>query len=243
MSGMANFQTNGADIHYDEYGEGFPVLLIAPGGMKSEVSFWHSTPWHPIEQLRGAFRVIAMDQRNAGRSTGPIDASDGWHTYAQDQIALLDHLGVDRFAVAGMCIGGPYAMGLIAEVPERVSAAVLFQTIGLTSNRGAFFEMFDDWANELKNFRPDLTEEDWESFKHNMYGSDNYLFNVDNEFVKGVETPLLILKGDDLYHPEDSSLRTHQLAQNSTLVEDWKSGVALEAAAQQFMEFIETHAS
>ena len=67
MSGMANFQTNGADIHYDEYGEGFPVLLIAPGGMKSEVSFWNSTPWNPIEQLRGAFRVIAMDQRNAGR--------------------------------------------------------------------------------------------------------------------------------------------------------------------------------
>ncbi|HAA67398.1 MAG TPA: alpha/beta hydrolase, partial [Acidimicrobiaceae bacterium] len=91
--------------------------------MKSEVSFWNSTPWNPIEQLRGAFRVIAMDQRNAGRSTGPIAASDGWHTYAQDQIALLDHLGVDRFAVAGMCIGGPYAMGLIAEVPERVSAA------------------------------------------------------------------------------------------------------------------------
>ena len=103
--------------------------------------------------------------------------------------------------------------------------------------------MFDDWANELNNFRPDLTEEDWESFKLYMYGSDNYLFNVDNEFVKGVETPLLILKGDELYHPEDSSLRTHQLAQNSTLVEDWKSGVALAAAAQQFMEFIETHAS
>ena len=71
---------------------------------------------------------------------GGLLPSDGWHTYTQDQIALLDHLGVDRFAVAGMCIGGPYAMGLIAEVPERVSAAVLFQTIGLTSNRGAFLK-------------------------------------------------------------------------------------------------------
>ena len=48
---MASFQTNNAEIHYDDYGTGFPILLIAPGGMKSEASFWNSTPWNPISQL------------------------------------------------------------------------------------------------------------------------------------------------------------------------------------------------
>ena len=100
---MASFSTaDGAHIHYEVHGEGFPVLLIAPGGMRSAISFWENTPWNPITDLQDDFQVIAMDQRNAGQSTGPVSASHGWHTYAADQLALLDHLGVDRFHVAGM---------------------------------------------------------------------------------------------------------------------------------------------
>ena len=91
MMHMAKFESGDLELHYDEYGTGFPVLLIAPGGMKSEASFWESTPWNPIEQLSDKFRVIAMDQRNAGRSTGPITESDSWTTYTQDQLDLLDH--------------------------------------------------------------------------------------------------------------------------------------------------------
>ena len=87
------------DVHlyYEEHGTGFPLLLIAPGGMRSAVSCWDSTPWNPIEQLSPHYRVIAMDQRNAGRSVAPVRATDSWHTYTADQLALLDHLGVERF--------------------------------------------------------------------------------------------------------------------------------------------------
>ena len=59
---MPSFVSDDVEIHFDEYGSGFPVLLIAPGGMKSEASFWESTPWNPIPQLSDRFRVIAMDQ-------------------------------------------------------------------------------------------------------------------------------------------------------------------------------------
>ena len=44
-------------------------------------------------------------------------------------------------------------MGLIESAPQRVASAVLFQTIGLSNNREAFYEMFDGWANELKPSR------------------------------------------------------------------------------------------
>ena len=243
MISMASFKSGDVDLHYDEYGEGFPVLLIAPGGMKSEATFWDSTPWNPITQLSDQFRVIAMDQRNAGRSTAPISSTDSWDTYTNDQLALLDHLGIDRFHVVGMCIGGPYVMGLIQQAPERVASGVLFQTIGLSENREAFFGMYDGWAAELRPTRPEVSTETWQQFKMNMYGSDHVLFNVDETFLKTVTTPLLVLEGNDLYHPSESSLLVNDLAQNTTLIRDWKSGEAMETAAQQFAEFLASHSS
>ena len=186
---MPIFERDDIQLYYEEHGAGFPILLIAPGGMRSAASFWERTPWNPIEQLAPHYRVIAMDQRNAGRSVAPICATDSWHVYTADQLALLDHLGVERFHVAGMCIGGPYIMGLIHAAPHRVTSAVVMQTIGLHNNRQAFFEMFDSWANELKPMRSDVTADAWESFKQSMY-SGEFLFNVSREFVSTCQTPL-----------------------------------------------------
>jgi len=236
--GMASFTFDGTEIHFDEYGTGFPVLLIAPGGMKSAASFWESTPWNPIPQLSETFRVIAMDQRNAGRSSGPISADDSWDTYTRDQLALLDYLGIEKFHAVGMCIGGPYVMGLIEAAPERVSAGVLFQTIGLSHNREAFYDMFDAWATPLSSTRPEIAEEVWAQFRGNMYDSDNLLFNVDETFVKSVKTPLLVFEGNDLYHPSETSVAVAELAQNAILVRDWQSGPSMALAAKNFFDFL-----
>ncbi len=238
---MANFTRDSVDIHYDDYGSGFPLLLIAPGGMRSAASFWESTPWNPITQLSDRYRVIAMDQRNAGRSTAPISGTDGWATYTADQLALMDHLGCEQFHVAGMCIGGPYIMGLIQAAPERVASATLFQTIGLDENRHAFYDMFDDWAIAIRDDHPEVDDAAWNQFRSNMYDGDNFLFNVDRDFVATVQTPLLVLLGGDLYHPESSSRIVHEAAPNSTLIEDWMEGEARSAAMDQFAAFLAEH--
>jgi pimeloyl-ACP methyl ester carboxylesterase len=236
---MPFFEQGDVKLYYEEEGQGFPLLLIAPGGMRSAVGFWKGTPWNPITQLSPRYRVIAMDQRNAGRSTAPISAEDGWPTYTADQLALMDHLGCDRFAVAGMCIGGSYIMALAAAAPERVAAGVVFQTIGLDHNREAFYDMFDDWAKELKASRPDIPDHAWESFKQNMYGVDGFLFTADDDQTRSCTTPLLVLLGNDLYHPESSSRRLAELAPNATLVEHWKEPEhhpAAMAAVEQFLD-------
>ncbi|MGI9612534.1 MAG: alpha/beta fold hydrolase [Acidimicrobiales bacterium] len=238
---MPMFENGDVSLYYEEAGAGFPLLLIAPGGMRSAVGFWRSTPWNPIEQLSDRYRVIAMDQRNAGRSTGPISGSDGWQTYRDDQLALLDHLGVDRFHVAGMCIGGPYIMGLIEAAPERVASAVVFQTIGLDDNREAFYQMFDDWAVELKGTHPSMSEDDWTSFRSNMYDGDEFLFNVGEEFVSSAQTPMLVLLGTDLYHPESSSRTLARLAPNATLVEDWIPPEHHDVAKDAVASFLAEH--
>ena len=237
---MPRFKRDDIELYYEEHGVGFPVLLIAPGGMRSAVSFWERTPWNPITQLAPTYRVIAMDQRNAGHSVAPIRATDSWHVYTQDQLALLDHLGIDRFHVAGMCIGGPYIMGLIQAAPHRVTSAVVFQTIGLDNNRQAFFEMFDSWANELKPKRPEVSEETWESFKKTMY-SGEFLFNVSREFVAACETPMLVLLGNDLHHPESTSRELAALAPKATLIEHWKEPEHQAAAKQAVESFLAEH--
>jgi pimeloyl-ACP methyl ester carboxylesterase len=237
---MPIFTRDDIELYYEEHGSGFPVLLIAPGGMRSAVSFWESTPWNPIEQLAPNYRVIAMDQRNAGKSVAPIRATDSWHVYTEDQIALLDHLGVDRFHVAGMCIGGPYIMGLIEAVPQRVASAILFQSIGLDNNRQAFFEMFDSWADEIKPQRTEVSAEIWEAFKTSMYSGD-FLFNVSREFVAACQTPLLVLPGNDLYHPESTSREIASLAPNATFIEDWKEPRHHPAAKKAVEEFLAAH--
>lgn len=235
---MATFRQGDVEIYYEAHGSGFPVLLIAPGGMRSAVSFWDNTPWNPLTDLADEFRVIAMDQRNAGASSAPVSGDDGWRTYTRDQLALLDHLGVEGFHVAGMCIGGPYCMGLIEAAPDRVASAVLFQTIGASDdNRELFYDMFDAWAQPLKAERPEVPEEAWASFKRNMFGGD-FLFNVDREFVRNCDTPLLVLCGADPYHPAETSREVAELAPDATFIEFWKEGEARDRARAAVREFL-----
>ncbi len=242
---MPYFAQGGTKIYFEEVGDGHPVLLIAPGGMKSALSFWQATPWNPIAELADSYRVIAMDQRNAGASSAPVSGNDTWSTYAQDQLGLMDHLGVDRFHVMGMCIGGPYAMGLIAEAPQRVACAVLFQSIGLMAggaNRDAFYAMFDDWATQLKPGM-DVPDAEWAKFRSSMYDGDDFLFNVGDDFVRSCATPLCVLEGNDLYHPQETSLRLRALAPNVEYIERWKDGADLVPAKQQVIEFLARHSA
>jgi pimeloyl-ACP methyl ester carboxylesterase len=238
---MGMFERGEVRLHYEEHGRGFPVLLIAPGGMRSALSYWEGTPWNPITQLSPTYRVIAMDQRNAGRSVAPVRGSDSWHCYTEDQLALLDHLGVDRFHVAGMCIGGSYILNLSKAAPERVASAVVFQSIGLDGNRQAFYDMFDSWAEEQKPLHPEADASDWAAFRENMYGGDDFLFTASEDDVATCPTPLLVLMGDDLYHPQPVSRTLAGKAPNATLIERWKEPEHRDAAQDAVARFLAEH--
>jgi pimeloyl-ACP methyl ester carboxylesterase len=237
---MATYQRDSASIYYEDSGEDLPVvLLIAPGGMKSALHFWGHTPWDPREHLKGHYRVIAMDQRNAGNSVATVSSEDGWETYEADQLGLMNYLEISRFHVIGMCIGGPYCLGLIKAAPEKIASATLFQSIGLDENRNAFYDMFDDWARDLKPKMPDVSSESWLQFRENMYGGNKVLFNVDKAFVGACTTPLMVLMGDDLYHPRSTSLMLAETAPNTTFIELWKEGKAREIAMRGCFEFLQ----
>lgn len=244
---MPTFERDDTALYYEEHdseehGNGCPVLLLAPGGMRSTVDAWSRAPWNPIDRLSDRYRVIAMDQRNAaGRSRAPIAAGDGWGTFTDDQLALMDHLGHERFHAVGMCIGGPYCMGLIQRAPDRIASAVLMQPIGRSTDNGdAFRQMYDGWAKELRDKRPDVDAAAWDAFRERLFGGD-FLFNVDRDFVRQCRTPLLILMGNDLYHPEAISREVAELAPDAELIEDWKQGAGVEAGIERVRAFLDAH--
>ena len=237
---MPVFNGKEAKIYYEIIGNGPPILLLAPGGMRSSGPFWEKVPWNPIPLLAKDYTLIVMDQRNAGKSSGEIAGDNGWQTFTEDQIELVDELGLDRFHVMGMCIGGPYAMGLIDALADRIRSAVIFQTIGLDNNRQAFFDMFDSWAEELKPRFPTIKESEWISFRSNMFDGD-FLFNVSEDFVRECQTPLLVLMGKDLYHPEQSSRKLAELAPNARLVEHWKEAPHSDSAKSEIKKFLAEH--
>ena len=95
-------------IRYEEAGSGFPLLLIAGGGLNSTVASL-ANPFNPIPEFKGEYRCIAADLRNAngGESSGPLEIDRPWDGYTDDHLGLMDHLGIDKFMVMGFCIGGP----------------------------------------------------------------------------------------------------------------------------------------
>ncbi|MGE3286650.1 MAG: alpha/beta fold hydrolase [Pseudonocardia sp.] len=228
-------------IHHEEQGDGFPVLLIAPGGLRSAIPVWKNAPWHPVEQLAPSYRVITMDQRNAGSSTAPITGDDTWATYTGDQLALLDHLGVERCHVLGMCIGGAYMLSLLKAAPQRFASAVFLQPIGLDGNREAFLEMFDGWRAEQAPLHPGTSDADWAAFRRNLYGGDDVLWSVPTDEIAAMATPMLVLMGDDLYHPQVASRTLAATAPDARLVECWKQPQDQPAARAAVEEFLAAH--
>ena len=240
---MPTIQHQGASIYYEEFGQGFPILTFAPAGLQSIIDVWNgpSAPVNPITEFPSNFRVIVMDQRNAGgKSRAPITAQDGWHSYAADHIALLDHLRIDRCHLYGQCIGGSFIMSMLKAQPQRVASAVLAQPIGrvgdLKPGRAA---RFDAWAKTLGD-HPEVTEQVLDAFYRNMYGP-GFVYSADRAFVSSCRTPCLVLAGNDEAHPLPISEEVAKLLPNCEFIREWKEGAALTAAKPRIKEFLLKH--
>ncbi len=136
---------DGAQIYYEVRGSGFPLLLFAPGGINSQVSFWHNVSAIDPYDYADEFMVIGMNQRNAADSPGPLEAPT-WAIHTADQLAVLEAAGVERTLLWGGCIGVAYVLHFIKEAPDRVAAAVGQDPVGLVdglNSRDTFFAMFE----------------------------------------------------------------------------------------------------
>lgn len=75
------------------------------------------------------YRVITIDHRGYGRSTAPASDPGSLTTYANDALAVMDRLGVQRAVIGGMSMGGPIAFQMYRTAPERFLGLILIDTI------------------------------------------------------------------------------------------------------------------
>jgi pimeloyl-ACP methyl ester carboxylesterase len=239
---MPTYERDGARIYYEERGSGFPLLLLAPGGLNSSIPFWERMPLNPIERFSGEFRVVAMEQRNAGRSSGPLDTKDPWGMYAADQLGLLDHLGIDRALMAGCCIGCSFIFKLVEQAPERVVAGVLMQPIGHDeTNEGAFGpDTWNPWGKSLIEGGAKFDMETVEAFGHALFDS-GFVFSVSRDFLKTIQTPMLLMNGNDRAHPLGVSLETAALLPNVQVIERWRDPDVVPEVTERMREFLKAN--
>jgi pimeloyl-ACP methyl ester carboxylesterase len=247
---MPFYEKGDVRIRYEEVGSGFPLLLIAGGGLNSKIDFFAtSAPFNAMEEFKNEYRCIAYDLRNAngGQSTGPVEVDRPWDAHTDDQLGILDHLGIDKFLVMGFCIGGPMILNLLHRAGDRVVAAVLAQPSGFRPEMPDLFYQnnIKGWGPPLCERRPDVTMEQVHDFLTTMYRKHaDFTFNVSRDFVRSCQTPMLILPDDVPAHPYAVAMEVANLAPNSEVsIYPWKEPAELiPQAVKHVRTFLATHA-
>ena len=199
---MSFFEKGAVRIHYEEAGSGFPLLLIAGGGLNSNISgiTGDYPPFNAMKEFGDEYRCIAFDLRNAppGQSSGPLEIDRPWDSHTDDQLALMDHLGFDKFMVLGFCIGGPLIWNLLKRAPDRVVAGVLAMPWVRGPKCATFLRQQHEGLGAGTDKTPARSHDGaGGKIPTKMYRTNpDFVFTVTRDFVNHCQTPVLILPDD-----------------------------------------------
>ena len=248
-AGGSFYEKGPVRIHFVEAGSGYPLLLIPGGGLNSSISFFTgNAPFNPLEEFKSEYRCIAADLRNAntGQSSGPLDIDRPWDSHTDDQLALMDHLGVDKFVVMGFCIGGPFIWNLLKRAPDRVAAAVLAQPVGFRPEMPTL--LYDGsmkgWGPDLVKRRSDITMDMIEKYLTRLYKNPaDFVFTVTRDFVRNCQTPVLVMPDDIPPHPYAVAMESAMLAPKAEVTMfPWKEPKErIPLAVRQIHSFLRAH--
>ena len=201
----------------------------------------------PTARPRDALRTLGLEKFAPPLLlSGPLDFDRPWDSITDDQLALLDHLGVDKFMVMGFCIGGPLIWNLLKRAPNRVIAGVLAQPSGSRPEaRNLFYETNTaGWAVDYRKRNPSVTAETIDKFLTKMYRNNpDFVFTVTRDFVKSCQTPVLILPDDIPAHPYAVAMEAAMLAPKAEAsIFPWKQPKErIPLAVRQIRSFLKAH--
>jgi len=245
---MPHFENGPVRIRYEEAGSGFPILVMPGGGLNSRVSNWQTAVYNFFDTFKNDYHVVTMDQRNAnqGESSGPLDTTNPWGAFADDQLGLMDHLGVREFIALGCCIGGPFVLKLMQRAPQRVVAGVLCQPVGhRPEDPDVMYRSGRDvWGPELMSRRPELSKAQIEAYLQALYRvNPDFVYSVSRDFVRNCRTPMLVMPDDVPAHTYQVCEDILSLAPNAeATIYPWKDTPELkETAVDQVRAFLRAH--
>lgn len=210
---------NGMEMFIRTIGSGEPLLLLHSGTQSGEM-------WRPFEEALGArYRLVVPDLRGHGRSTNP-EGPLTTRRFADDVVALLDHLGIRRCRAIGASAGGMTLLHLATHHPERLEAMVVV---------GVGTDLPEACRQILATTSVDgLSEAAWQRLRARHRHGDEQIRALyawvaglaedtgDMKFTKaqlaGVTTPTLIVHGDrDYCFPASMALEIHEVVPTSYL--------------------------
>jgi len=148
-------EINGFTMNFTDEGDGPPVLLMHGFPLCSKM-------WSPqLKALtRGGFRVITPDLRGFGGSNAG-DAPFSMDLLADDIVALMDHLEIEKAVIGGMSMGGYILLSLLDRYIERISAAIFIVTRS-TADDGPGKKRRTAMADAVVSGRPSVVAEAFE---------------------------------------------------------------------------------
>ena len=121
---MSIAHLNGIDINYEVHGSGTPLVLTH--GYSASLEMWRDQ----VPPLSAKYRLVMYDSRGHGKTTAPADMEQYSlaRDYVADELALMDHLGIEQAYIGGLSMGGMIAQEFAIQHPDRVKALLLFDT-------------------------------------------------------------------------------------------------------------------
>ena len=124
---VPTFESEGAELYYESYGSGPPVVFCHGAGGN------HISWFQQIPRLSNRYRCVTFDHRGWGRSLDPRPATKR-PQFDEDLAALIDHLALEDGRLVAQSMGGWTALAYTVKHPDRVKALVMADTVGgLTS--------------------------------------------------------------------------------------------------------------
>ena len=171
---MPIVKSNGININYEEYGSGEPLLLIM--GLSAPGAAWELH----VNEYKKHFRCIVLDNRGAGASDKPA----GDYTtelMAADAVGVMDSLGIERFHINGISMGGAIAQQIAIAHPTRVKSCVITASWAVCGKyMKSVFEM-------LKNTRRNLAPKDFSPMFFLWLYSSKYYGNNPELIEEGIK--------------------------------------------------------
>ncbi len=191
---------NGLKIYYEIHGTGEPLVLLHGAYMTIGLNFGELIP-----ELSKTRKVIALELQGHGR-TADIDRPFSYESLASDVAGVLKHLKIDRTDVLGYSFGGTVALAFGIQNPELVDKMVIVSTV---------FK-YEGWLPEgrevLKTITPEMFEKTplktmydslapdpkyWPKFVKKLVQFDTQGFNLGEEKIKAIKSPVLLVMGDN----------------------------------------------
>ena len=141
-------ERDGAQLWFASFGAG-PAVMLLHGGMGNANQLGHQVP----ALLEAGYRVVVMDTRGHGRSSWDGGAFS-YVRLAEDALAVLDRLGIDKAAIVGWSDGACTGFEMARLAPERVSG-VMFFACNVDSSGSWPFEMTQVIGNCLVRHKKD----------------------------------------------------------------------------------------